>query len=448
MAFGQISTADTASYKSFNARRKVFYQFPAGAMPIMGILSLMDSEETDKPEFGEWERRFPVQRTQTVASGTAPFLNGDGTAFTDTGTMTIDVEYRLNVVSTAQFKPTHVLEIRNVVYTAAATKSIKGTVTEINSATQLTFRPYETTAGVENGTTDNNGLTVAIIGTANPEGGRSGTGLIQYPIKPTNYTQIFRTAFNLTRTALKGGLEFDKSGPYKNMAWENGLRHMIEIEKAVIFGFKHEVQVIDPDTGDSTPEKKMGGIIYHLQQWEAANSIYRGGAGAAAITANTDDLKRIINVGGTLSKGDYNRYISRAFKATNSKAYEKLVVCGGTALSAVNDLFEREVTKTVLFSDKGRNAEFIVHSHTTLRGTVYYKVHPLFDEDPDLQGSMLILDVGNLMWRPLSDSDTTFLKGRQETDRDGRKDEWITEGGIQVRFPESHMYIYGITGAN
>lgn len=96
--------------------------------------------------------------------------------------------------------------------------------------------------------------------------------------------------------------------------------------------------------------------------------------------------------------------------------------------------------------EKSRQVEFVVFSHQTLRGTVYFKVHPLFDEDPDLQGSALILDVGNLRWRPLQDSDTTFLKGRQETDRDGRKDEWITEGGIECRFPESHMYLYGVTG--
>lgn len=447
MAFGLISTETSANYKSLNSRRKIFYQYPTGAMPIMGILSMLATEETANVEFGWWERRFPVQRTQTVASGTAPFLNGDGTAFTDTGTFTANVEYRINVVSTAVFKPTHVIEIRNVVYTAGATRSIKGTLTEVNSATQMTFRPYDTVAGIENGTTDNNGITVAIIGTANQEGGRSGQGIISQPVNPTNYTQIFRTAFSITRTALKQPLIYDKSGPYKSLAWENGLRHMIEMEKAVIFGERHTVLVTDPDTGDQTPETKMGGIIWFLEQWEAANSIYRGGSGAPAVTLNSDPLKRIINVNGTLSKADYNTYIQRAFNKTNNKAYEKLVVCGGTVLTAVNDLFERDVTKTVMLADKNRNVEFVLHSQTTLRGTVHYAVHPLFDEDPDLQGSALIIDIGNIMYRPLTDSDTTFLKGRQETDRDGRKDEWITEAGIEVHYPESHMYLYGITGA-
>lgn len=447
MAFGLYSTDTSTGYKSIDSRRKIFKQFPGGAAPLMGLLSMLPSEDTDKEEFGWFEERFPVQRTQTVASGTAPFANGDGSAFTDTGTMTENVEYRVTVLTTAEFKPTHVIEIREVVYTAGATKSIKGVVTEVISSTVLKFRPFDTTAGVENGSTDNNSLYVVIIGNANQEGGRSGVGMKTVPINPKNYTQIFRTAFSLTRTALKGGLVYDKSGPYKTMAATNGLRHMIEMEKAFFWGTKHVVNVTDPDTGESLPERTMGGVYYFLEEWEEANSIYRGGTGAAAVTANTDDDKRIINVGGTLNRQDYNKYISRLFRKTNDKMYEKICFCGGTFLEVVNSLFEKQVTQNVMLEEKGTTFKFIVHSHTTLRGTVHYKVHPLFDEDPGLQGSAMFLDLGNLMYRPLSDSDTVFLKGRQETDRDGRKDEWITECGLELKFPESNMYMKNVTQA-
>lgn len=79
MAFGVISTDTTNTYRSLNSRRKIFYQYPTGALPIMGLLSMFPTEFTDKPEFGWWERRFPVQRTKTV-TGAIPFTNGDGTA--------------------------------------------------------------------------------------------------------------------------------------------------------------------------------------------------------------------------------------------------------------------------------------------------------------------------------------------------------------------------------
>jgi hypothetical protein len=441
MAFGMYTTDNTTGSRSLKSRRKIFWQYPSGAAPLMGLLSYLPSEETDKVEFGQYERRFPLQRTATVASGTAPFLNGDGTAFTDTGTMTANTEYIVKVLTTAEFKPTHVIEIREVVYTGGATKSIKGTVTEIVSATQLKFRPYSTTAGVENGSTDNNSKTVVIIGTANQEGGRSGTGITVAPINPTNYTQIFRAAFAISRTALKGGLEYDKSGPYKNLRFENGLRYMMEMEKAFHFGQKHTVNVTDPDTGESTPETKTGGVIYHLEQWEAADSIYRGGTGAAAVTSNDDGDKRIIDAGGTLSRRQLNTYLGRLFKVTNDKAYEKICFCGGTFYDTINTLVERTAVKTVMLEHKGMNSKFEVQQIETSRGTVYFKVHPIYDNDPDLVDAGLFLDLGNLSYRPLTDSDTQFLKGRQETDRDGRKDEWIGEAGLQCLFPESHMFI-------
>ncbi len=451
MAFGILSSTTVASYKSMNSRRKIFYQFPTGAAPLMGLLSMLPSEDTDKPEFGWWERRFPVLRGQSVATGTAPFQNGDGTALTDGGsgvTLTADTEYRVVMVSTAQFKATHVAEFRSF-DNQTVSFTFRGTVTAIISATVLKFRPYATYTGVKNTTSTNFGKVIAIIGTANPEGAKSGSGIIQFPVNPTNYTQIFRTAFNLTRTSLKGGLLFDKSGPYKNMAWENGLRHMVEMEKAFIFGEKHTVAVTDSETGDVTPETVTGGVIWYLGVWEAADSIYRGGSGAPAVTSNADDLKRIIDLSatGALSADAYRTYISRLFRKTNDKAYEKLCLCGGTFLEVVNKLFEREIVRTVALQEKTRNWEFIVHSHTTLRGTVHYKVHPLFDEDPDLQGTALFLDMGNLRYRPLSDSDTVFLKGRQANDRDARKDEWLTEAGLELRFPESCMYIKGVSSA-
>ena len=412
MAFGLLSTETIDDYKSSNSRRKVFYQYPTGAAPLMGLLSMLPDEETDKPAFSWWERRFPTLRTATVASGTAPFLAGDGTAFADGANFVANTEYRVNVVSTSEFKATHVIEIREVLLASGSTVSVKGTVTAVISATVLKFRPYSAYTGVQNATTENNGKTVAIIGTANAEGARSGTGVMSFPTQVTNFTQIFRTAFSITRTALKGGLEYDKSGPYKTLAKENGLRHMIEMEKAFLFGEKSTKLVTDPDTGDQTPETTTGGVIWFLEQWEAANSIYRGGTGAAAVTSNSDDNKRIIDVGGTLSQSDYNMYITRAFRKTNDRAYEKLGLCGGTFLQTVNDLFEGQVARQVAVQSKDRTWDFQVHSHSTLRGTIHYKVHPLFDEDPDLQDACLILDLGNLKYRYLSDSDPVFLKGR------------------------------------
>lgn len=455
MALGLVTTSQLVPYRSLTNRRKVFLQYPTGAAPLMGLLSYLPTEYTDKSQdFGWYEKRFPIQYTTTAASGTAPFrVSADLTALPDLTALIQNQQYALKVVSTAEIKPTHVLELREITLNNVTTSyvNIRAVVTEVVDSTTVRFRPLSTIgsagAGPDNNTTDNNGKTVMIIGTANAENQRSGIGITTYPVNPTNNTQIFRSAFNVSRTALKMGLAYDETGEYKTLAWDNGLRHMIEMEKATLFGQKALNYVNDPETGEQVPETTMGGVQYYLEQWEAANSIYRGGTGASALTLNTDPQKRIIDLGGTLSKVDYNTYISRAFKFTNDKAYEKLCLCGGQFLETVNALFERDVTRQTLLQEKGRNWEFMVHTHTTLRGTVHYVVHPLLDIDPDYTDGAFILDLGNIKVRPLTDSDTKFLKNRQERDRDGRKDEWLTEMGMELRFPESHMILKNATRA-
>lgn len=449
MSFGLLSTEVTRPYESINSRRKIYWQFPQGAAQLMGLLSLLpNSEETDKSLFGWWERRFPTQRTTTIATGTAPFLNGDGSAFADGANIVADsVEYLVNVVDTSQFKPTHVVEFRNISYNSLTGGTFTAVVTGVPSATQLRVRFNTAITALVNGTTTQASRTVAIKGTANRENARSGTGIFVVPINPTNRTQIFRSAFNISRTALKGGLLFDKSGPYNMMAKENGMRHMIEMEKAFLWGQNHEVGVPDPETNDITPETQTGGVIDFLQKWEMQYSIYRGGdgtsTGPAAITSMTDHDKRIVNVSGTLTKARYNTWLQDLFRVTMDKGYEKVCLCGAQFIATVNALFEKDrIVQTTLEEPKTK-ARFVVYSHETLFGTVHYKTHPLFTEDPDKTASGLFLDLGNLRFRPLSDSDTKFLKGRQDNDRDGRKDEWITEAGLELKYPESCGYMYG-----
>ena len=65
----------------------------------------------------------------------------------------------------------------------------------------------------------------------------------------------------------------------------------------------------------------------------------------------------------------------------------------------------------------------------------------LFNSLPLLKYTGVYLDVGNLMYRSLNDRDTTCLKNRQGNGEDRRTDEYLTEAGLEVRFPESHMII-------
>jgi len=57
---------------------------------------------------------------------------------------------------------------------------------------------------------------------------------------------------------------------------------------------------------------------------------------------------------------------------------------------------------------------------------------------------MLFCDVHNLRYRPFSKSDTFLRKQIQTPSMDGRMDEWMTEAGLELKFPESFTFMQNL----
>jgi hypothetical protein len=181
--------------------------------------------------------------------------------------------------------------------------------------------------------------------------------------------------------------------------------------------------------------------MWFLRQWELTSNNPYGVAGASA---NGDDGKRIIELSGSISMETFETYIERVFRTTNNKSNEKLVLCGNGALSALNRAYgnRTQFTSTLPAGDT-YGMEFV--KHVTPFGTLLYKTHPLFNLNPSLRNSMLIVDVGYLKYRYVAGRDTELLSNRQPNNADYREDEWLTEAGLELRFPEAHMYINNLT---
>lgn len=441
---GLIGTEDYAANRFKNPRRKVFYDYPNGAAPLTGLLSLMDEEDSDDPEFSWFEKRKKQQRTETASQGSSkgPFLTSAGADGGDPITLTAGTEYQLKVDASEEFRVGHIF--RAIVTKTGGTVNIElhGRVTDIVSSTVIKFTPLVTVTGVDNGTTNENvDKEVLIIGSAYAQGAVGSSEAVYYePIEPANYCQIFRSEFSITGTALKTSARYDETGPYKDKSKEASLNHMVELERAFMFGTRSKS--IDATT--NLPTYTTGGVLWHLQQWEAADSAYRGGTGAAAVTADTDDLKRIIeNTSGTLNEKSYDGYLERVFRTTNNRANEKLCLCGNQFLMVVNQLYR---SKSVLNADLPMTETYgmSVVRHLTPFGTLYYKTHPLYNENAGLRASALILDVPNLKYRYVQGRDTDLLKNRQPNNADYRMDEWLGECGTEIRFPEAHMFIKNV----
>jgi hypothetical protein len=438
-------------FRANHDRRQVFHQYPNGAATLTGLLSTMESEVTDHPVFGWNEKRWKQPQTQlTAPGGVFPFSpSGSDVASASPLTFVAGTIYRLKVADSSEFRVTHTILLQRVPLSDTTFIEVRGVITSVPSATRIEFRVAETAAAVLNsantttsGTKGPVNAYVITIGTANEEGSNTqGNGRLILPCNPQNYTQIFRTPFGFTNTALKEPATFDKTGIYREKSKDNCVDHMTEIEKAFLFGTKAELTVANEENEDM-PLRFTGGVEYFLRQYEAADSMYRGGTGAAALTLDTDYDKRIItNATGTMTRAVWNEYVERMFRVTNNKTYEKLVLCGGSVLTTINTMVESRIV-----INKNMPAESTfgmnVTSIETPHGILHFKSHPLFTENPVLRYTMMVLDVQNMRYRNLTDRDTHLKKLIQLPGADRRKDEWLTEAGLECRKPEANFMIY------
>ena len=460
---GLLSTEAFAAQRFTNIRRQVFYFYPNGAAPLTGLMSLMQEEDTNDPRFTWYEKRLDTQTTTTVSLNAAgpysapvasiPALT-TGDATTGAGGFTITANYYLNVaVSDAtKFRVNHQIKVTASPMVASTIGNKQGNnvdVIGIVVATSTTTSPQylsiqvtqaygapATLASLLNDTTAV-GLEVLVIGNSAAQGiGDISSQIYNLPVPLENYCQIYRTPFSMTGSALKTSAKYDESGPYKDKAKEHSIYHMIEMEKSFIFG-QRSLQSVDPVSG--LPRYTTGGILWWLQQWEAG-TLYSN----TAASYDTDDNKRIITLNtGVLSLSFYNTLLERLFRVTNTIVFEKLCLCGSGFLSVINQMYEN---RTQFQSDVPMEDAYGMNvvRHVTPFGTVYYKSHPLFSQNPNLRYNALFIDVRNLRYRYLQGRDTELYRNRQPNDADYRKDEWVGEAGLEFRFPESHMYLMNV----
>lgn len=461
MPLGLVSSEAVDDYWSQNTRRKVFYSYPNGTAPLTGLLSLSDTEDTPLPQYGWNEERWTQNRTTTVTgptSNTAFYLGGTTTTAGATFTVTAGTLYRMYVADASMLQEDDVVTVHalNIAATGVKTESNFRVISTNTSGTDyLEVEAVATGPGaVTNNASTVLDLHVVHSGSAHAEGGRSRTGRYKFPSEIINYTQIFKTPFEMTGTAIKAPQKYDKTGAYKNMLKTNGIDHMAGIEWSLFFGDRRTTTAVDPDTGQTVRRSFFGGLLWFLKQWEIG-SVSNGGAfdyraNATDVSAQTDyntyTDKRIIRLAGsTISRADFNQIESLTFEKTNSTEWCKLCLCGPGYIGRVNDAFEKQVQVTQLRDTQFKGWNFELCERQTLHGKIYYKTHPLFTT-PVMRNSAFYVDLGYLKFRPLTDRDTDVMQMIQLPDADKRKDQYLTECGFEIPYPEAHMYVENFGG--
>ena len=459
MPLGLISSEQIDDFWSQNTRRKIFYAYPNGTAPLTGLLSMMENEMTPQPSFGWNEERWQETGTLTAtAAGTAPKDGPFSAAGTTTASGDANGKFtvaqwgaiRVYLVDATQFQVNDVIKIYGIGSTpgagtaATTTSDVQGRVTVVGSG-YVEVEATSAWTNIFNAAAGANGKKAVLIGTACAEGARTGTGGAVFPFEITNNTQIFKTPYEMTRTALKEPLRYDKSGAYKDLSKSNGIKHLASIERAAFWGERAKTTTTDPDTGQTVPRRFTGGLRWFLDQWELGTAYGQPDVSAAA-DWRTAPNKRVIKLNGTtITKADFNLLMARLFERTNNTSWDKLCLCGPEYLSKIADMFERQIQFTSMRDEGFDGFNFKLVRHMSNSGEVFYKQHPLFTSQ-EMRNSAFYLDLGYVGYRPLLDSDTDIQPMIQLPDADKRKDQWLTECGFEFRFPEANLYVENLGG--
>ena len=255
------------------------------------------------------------------------------------------------------------------------------------------------------------------------------------------YTQIFKTACELTGTAL--ATRFRGYADEFQRIWAEKLReHKVDIERAMLFGQKARV------SGIQYTEGVVGHIVKNTNPVvNDADFSYSSGK-AYYRSAAQDELT-------------FDRLLSDfevIFDPARGGSSDKLVLCGLPVVSYFNKLGDGNFLYESLqggttavtpfrwgYEEKNGSFGHRIMVIDTIHGRLNLVKEPLFRGISS--GFMLMADMSTCSYRPLvgngNNRDTHVITNVQNEDEDLRKDMILTEAGLEVTLPETHA-LYNI----
>jgi hypothetical protein len=390
-----------------NFRETILWLDPNGMTPITGLSSKFVTESTDDPEFAWWEEVQDAKRAK-YASGTTTIVVEDpgATGNEAAGVRTDDPAY--------QFKANDLLMVRD---DSAGQPDDYVTTTEIIRVTSVTDqetlvvdRDFNDGSGIgSSGITLTTSDTLLYVGSAWEEGSASPDPYGANPVKNLNYTQIFKTSFELTNTAR--ATRFRTGDPFANSRKRAMFKHAEGLEQSIMWGYKHEETV-------TKPLRMSGGLRYFF----TTNS--DGNVGAIDDNFFLDTLSTLFdfNAGGA---GD-----------------QRICYVGNGALNAIQKVVRDASGVQVQYNGKIKFYGLNLLEYQIPQGTFYLKSHPLLNTDPVFRNSMFVTNPRGMKRRPLRGRDTKIQTEIQNNDLDTRKDQWVTETGWEIGYQRTQGY-YG-----
>lgn len=386
-----------------NFRETILWRDPNGSAPLTALMSKMKKETTDDPEYSWYEEELSIVR-MTIASITTTTIT---TITASTGSALDLKEGDLLLIEPVTETAGFADEIARVAVTPTTTTAIS-----------VTRGSAGTTAATTSTTTS-----VTLIGSAYAEGTLSPDATSRNPTKVTNYTQIFKDAYQLTGTAEKTRTR--TGDPVKNDKKRKMFDHATRQEFAYLFGKKSE----DLTGGsNSKPLRMTGGLLQKLAEATASYS-HCSKVWTATMTVDTF-LAAVYPV------FDYGT------QSGSTAGNERLVLAGNTALNAMNSMAKDD--GQIQYDGTVKVYGMDLRKYVLPQGTLYLRTHPLMNVHGRFKSSMFILDPSGIVYRPLKDRDTKMQDNIQANDSDSRKGQWMTEAGIECHHLATMSYQGGV----
>jgi hypothetical protein len=389
MAFaGLRGTGDWATdERPKNFRETILWRQPNGQAPITGLLSKMSEERVDDPEFNWWEEELTAVRL--IVNGAIP---------TTTNTVFIVSANALMLV------PGDVLLVENA---AADLASSPFEIVQVNGvASDTTFDVVRARAGTTAAAIIN-GAGLTRIGTVFAEGTTSPNTSHRNPTKKTNYTQIFKKAYEITRTAAKTRTR--TGDPVKNDKKRKMFDNSVDMEFAFLFS-----KPIEYPTGGSNgkPLRYTGGLRHF-------------------ITSNVTVFTT------TPTETTFLNAVQPVFDFDGGGGNERLMFCGNGALTSLNKLAKAGMQVRV--DSVVRLYGMELQKWIVPQGTFLMRSHPLMNTHARYTNSIFVIDPTAMKYRYIDD--IKFQDDIQANDSDTRKGQWIGECGLEFRHERTMAYL-------
>lgn len=369
-----------------NFREMILWREPNGTAPLTALMAKMKSEKTDDPEYAWWEEQNQAVRVQTDAIGAAAAsttigLTGGGLDLVKGDLLLVEkadaTTYDNEIVEVSSVSSDiSIVVVRGVCGTTAAATGVSAWLTKIGNR-------YE-------------------------EGSISPNVSTRNPTKLYNYCQIFKTAYSVSKSALKTRAR--TGDPLKNDKKRKMFDHATAMELAWLFGLRNETT-----GGQGKPLRTTGGLRSFITTNRTVFS--------TTPTVNTflDAIYPVFNY------------------SANGAGDERIVLAGNGALNSLNKLIAGNSGVRINYEGVVKQYGMSLQSFVTPQGIFYIKSHPLMNTHPRYTNSMFIINPAGLKYRHLRD--TVAEDNIQAPDADIVKGQWITEAGLEVQHEGTFAYV-------